>query len=230
MSWLSCPRGPVKLTCPILPFLTFQAVQKQLYWSGCPVLTILSRLSCFSCLTSNLSCSFCPVQTDLSSQPVQPTCQSDLLDRPVQIDMCKMSHPGCPVRALSLLSCTGCPVLCILSSLTCHTNLSRLICPGCPVPLSQSTSCCRCSVPTVLSWLSCHEFPIPVDLLQLSCPCCHVLAALSSFPSPVCPILKVFSSCLVQTFLSQLSFPRCPTPGKCSWLFCPCCFVFAVMF
>ncbi len=56
--------------------------------------------------------------------------------------------------------------------------------------------------------MSCLGYPVPDVLFYLSCPCCHVLAALLSL---------LYS---VQADLSQLSSPDCPAMAVLSWLSC----------
>ncbi len=141
---------------------------------------------------------------------------------------CPCSHD---LTVLSLLSCPGCPVCCLVHAVVfwpfcllcspqadlpgCHapTILLRLFCP----------SCHSCPVPLFLSWLSCQGCPGPVVLPELFCPWCHVLVVLSSLSSqgwlvpadnsgwlsrPTCPGQPV------QADLSRLSCPNCPdTPA-----------------
>jgi hypothetical protein len=53
--------------------------------------------------------------------------------------------------------------------------------------------------------------PVPVALSRLSCPCCNLLAILSSLPCHGCPCLFCMScpSCDVQQSCPQLSCPHC---------------------
>ncbi len=157
----------------------------------------------------------------------------------------KSSH-GCSVLAvLSLLCCSGYPVLPFLLRPSCprwpfqvdlsdwpvQTELSRLSCLSFPVmAILIRLSCFSCPVPAVLS---CHvpallthlqscrlPCPVPDALFQLSCPCCHVLAILSP-ARPTCPLLSypVYPASAVLSWLLLVL----------SWLSCPGCLVSAVL-
>jgi hypothetical protein len=58
LTWFSCPFPTIIPYCPVLTVLT------GLSCPGCPVLVVLSLLSCTS---FEPPCPFCPVQADLST-------------------------------------------------------------------------------------------------------------------------------------------------------------------
>jgi hypothetical protein len=123
-----------------------------------------------------------------------------------------------------------------LSMRSCPRRSVRPTCPDWPVSALQShLSCPRCAVPTTLSYYpSKVVLSVQVVLALLSCPCCHVLAILSSLYSLGC-IIQVLFDCPAPDVMSQHS---CPVPAVCpfwpaqgdlsGWLF-PDRFVSAVL-
>jgi hypothetical protein len=104
----------------------------------------------------------------------------------------------------------------------CHTVLFLLLCPGRPVlsgvPCQADLSRLICLGYLILS-SACHDYPIPVGLSQLSCPCGHVLADLSSLsftgciiPFPDCLLWSPCPGWPIPIFLSRLFCPSCPVP------------------
>ncbi len=93
----------------------------------------------------------------------------------------KLSCPDCFV--LAILYSTFCPVLAVLSQLSCPIAFSWLSCPGGLIPVVLS----RCLVPAVLLAV----------LSRLFCLTCLVLSILSRMSCP---------GCLDPTVLSQLTF------------------------
>jgi hypothetical protein len=203
----------LKLTCTGWPLLTDL--------SCCPLMANLSRLS-VPAILSFLSCS-----GFLSSEPWPGwPIQAYLSSWPLQTDL---SWQSCPC-----LSSPGSPVLnalfhvrAVMFWLSCSLFLSNLICLGWLLgqPVQAYISQLFCpdhSAPAVLSWLSCHSFPALVVLYQLSRPLCHVLAILLS-----CLVQAdvIQLTCLAElsrlTFLvglSELSYPGCHAPAVMSWL------------
>jgi hypothetical protein len=142
-----------------------------------------------------------------------------------------MSCPGCPIQTDLICYCDllGRPVSAHLfihvlfrlicqadqTRLACPAHMSRLFCPGCPV-LSR-LFCPRCPIP---------KSYIPVLLSELSLPCSHTLAVLSTVSCPGCNILTAIPGCPVPANLSQHSF-LCPSfPVLAVQLSCPRCPVF----
>jgi hypothetical protein len=132
-----------------LVFKTYRNILEKIY-----VFLVLS----FCAVPSWLSCPLCPVQADLSCQLVSPTC----LGCPLPIILSQMSvrmscqrclvpdvlsqifcpdclpwlsHPSCPVLAvLSLLSCSGRYFLAVLFSLSYPGCTVLTVFSGCPIP------------------------------------------------------------------------------------------------
>jgi hypothetical protein len=142
LSWL-CPVSPAWFVFPVLHVLLFLSYSVILFFSACPVLAFMSRLSCPGCPVKAvlfcLSRSGCPVLAVLfwlpcSACPVLPVlfCQS-----------CS----ACPVLLVVFcLPCSACPVLPVLFCLSCS---------ACPVqPALFRLSCSGCPVLGVLPWLS----------------------------------------------------------------------------
>jgi hypothetical protein len=77
-----------------------------------------------------------------------------------------LSCSSCPVLdVLSLLSCSGRIFLCFPSWMYCPGCLLWLFCPGCPVPAVLSwLSCPGYRVLAVLSQLACASYPVPAIL------------------------------------------------------------------
>ncbi len=159
-------------------------------YSGCPVLDILSEVSC------PMSCDGCPLLGVLSwvSSSWFPV---------------RVSSPRCPLPCVLFPEVLStCPVWGVLSKESCpgclvSGVLSRVSCPGCPVPDVRP----GCPVPGVLSQVSCPRCPVPGVLSQVSCPRCLVLAFLSWMPWPGCRVLAV---------LSWLSCQGCPVLHCCA--------------
>ncbi len=184
---------------PVPDLLTSPVVLPQ-FSPLCPLLVVLSRLSC-------------PISSVLAVMfwPASPLCN-------VQADLFRLSCPGCHTLAvLPRLSWIRCPVLpflsrhilAILSMLICQANLSRLICQA---NLSRLI-CPDCPVPDALSLLYCHGSLATVFLSQLSClvmfwpSCCLFPMPQLSFPDY--PLTAVLSRPAV---LSRLS---CPSNLSC---------------
>jgi hypothetical protein len=128
---------------------------------------------------------------------------------------------------LSLLSCTDRTVLSVLSTVTCHGDLSRLNCLCWPVS-------------EILSHLSCHGCPGTVVPSRVPCPNCAVFAVMFRLSGPLflnCPLWMSCEAALSPltclAIFSQLSCTRCPfladlPPGFLSSdllfsLSCSCC-------
>ncbi len=129
------------------------------------------------------------------------------------------------------MSCTGIPVLSVLSWPTRQAKLSVLSCPSGNLPdfLSelQRLSLPGCPLLVVLSLLLCSGHAVLCFLSWLYYPVC-ILALLSQlFCSVLVPSLlsqPSCSVCLVLTLLSQMSYTGCPVPA-----FCPICSVLAAL-
>jgi hypothetical protein len=124
---------------------------------------------------------FCKEFPSKSDPLPQDSTENSKPQDPGQQDI-STSWPSCPVLlVLSWLSCPGCPGLLVLSCFPVLVVLSFFSCPG-------------CSVLFVLSWLSCPGC-CPFLLVQswLSCPGCPVLVVLSWLSCPGCPVLLVLS-------------------------------------
>jgi hypothetical protein len=159
---------------------------------SCPVLPVLSHLSCPPCL-SRVSCPPC------LSRVSCPSCSAPLLLSTAHLS--PESSPCCHVPA----SRTLCPVLPELSRLTCQANLSRKTCQA---NLSRKT--CQAN----LSRLTCLDYPSSViaDVMsQMSCPNftdgCPATVVPSQFYCPSCPVLLLCSGHPVLSFLSCLYHP-----------------------
>ncbi len=122
--------------------------------------------------------------------------------------------------ALSFLSCSGHPVLSVLSS-QFDFDLSTSTCLGCPNPVVLYLMSCHgclvpgppppgCPTPDVLSQLSCPGCSVPAVLSRLFCPSCRVPAVLSrvSFFG-----LKKVICFNFLAFLFPLSYPGCSLPA-----------------
>ncbi len=198
-------------------FCSVPAVLSQLPSPDCPVLLVLFRLSCHFCLVAvpivlsylscslvmfSLSCPDWPVLVDQSGRSIQ----TQLFCCPVQTVLCgcpvHMSYTHCPVLAdlswndrpvlavLSLLICSGCPVRCVQSLLSCLFCLV-LSCSDCTIPALPSICC----VPAFLSKLTFPSIVIGI-MFVLSCFICHVSITLLWLSCPVCPGLSC-QGCLV---------------------------------
>ncbi len=147
MAWISCP--------------------------GCPVVAVLPRLSCLSCvIPAVLICHVLAVLKSLYSY-----------DCPVTVVLSQLSCPDCPVPPASPV------VLSPLSNHCCHILIAGLsVCPGCPdSDVLSLLSCLLCQVLVVLSRLTCRPTS-PGNLSPLSFPGCPVFEVLSQLSSPTCPV------------------------------------------
>jgi hypothetical protein len=113
-----------------------------------------------------------------------------------------------------------CPVLAVMSRVTCQADESRLTCLCGPVA-------------DVLSRLPCHGCPAKLSHLSCPCPSCtepysHVLV-ISSLDSPRCIMPTVLSCFYVLAILSRLYCPGCCVLAVLSRLYCPGCSVLAVL-
>ncbi len=180
-------RLPIRPTCPVRPV---PAVRSQMSCPDprlvCPdsrlvfpVPAILFKLACpghlvqFSTdatVMSWQSCHLCPFQAHLS--------KADLLDQPVETVLFEWSCPGFLSQTPQLFF-PGCPVLAVLSLLTCSGRPFYLCFLSWPYYL------------ICLLWLSCPCYVVPAFHFWLSCPGCPVLAVLSRQSCPYCPVQAV---------------------------------------
>jgi hypothetical protein len=111
--------------------------------AGCTVLTVLTRLTC----------SHCSVPADLSWRTVLVA----WIRMSFLVVLSRQYNHNYPAAVvLPWLFCLDCPLLAILSSLSC---------PDYPFPAFLS----RCLVEAVLTRISCPSCPIPAVLSQLPC-------------------------------------------------------------
>ncbi len=171
----------------------------------------------------------CLLQLSCPSYPVRLSCPGpDVLPR--------LSRPSGPTPAIlsPALTCPFCPVLAVLSLLSCpgrhimaflfslsvqcdlfgrpiQTDLSKL-----SFPLSHLLSCPKCPVLIVLTWKFCCSCLVLVVMVQLSLPCVHVLAVLYCLCHGLCGHVVIILSylfcpgCPVLDGLSQLSYTGRP--------------------
>jgi hypothetical protein len=202
LSRLSCPGYPVRLSCP-----------------SCPIPAVLSRLSCPSspvAVAAVLSC--CHDLTALSTL--------DLSGRLVWTDLSRLFYPSFSVPdvqsrlVLSYCppwsSCPSSPILVVLSSLSCSGRpvlsvLSWLYYPdffcGCPVSAVLSKFSYP-SCPALLLLFPYDTYSCP----QLSCPCCLVVAVLPWLACSLCSVQADLSRLTCQAALSLLNCPGRPVP------------------
>ncbi len=173
--WLSYPGRPVLAYRPVchVPICSAPATLFMLSWCCCPVFLVMSW--------SALNLSGRPVQIVMSLLScIVALCQISYPDSPAVV-----SHSGSPVHTcchvlaiLSSPSCLECTIPTVLSVCSVATVLSWLSCPGCPP-----------SCPTLLSWLGRSTSAL---LPPVTCPCCPVLAAMSSPSCPLCPVRVIW--------------------------------------
>jgi hypothetical protein len=152
---LSCPECPVpaflfKWFCPRCPKY-MPTVLPRLFSPGCSVLAVLSLLL-FSASVSYPGCTIPSVFSGFSSP------NSTV---PAFLSWLFCPDPGCAVPAvlstvlLMPLSCSGSPVLPVLSRLTHPGRLVRLTCSDWPVlAVLSEWPCPRCPTPVILPRLS----------------------------------------------------------------------------
>jgi hypothetical protein len=179
---LTSPAVRIMLSCPDCSFMVVMSRHSCLCCDFPAVSVAMIRLSCpgmgfFPVILSQLSCPF-------SSQHVLAVLFKEICPGcPVQTVL-----PRCPVpAALSMLTCSGHPVLSFLSWLSFPDRQRLLFFPGCPVlavlsKLSSLPSCPCCHVQTILFNLTC-----PCSLSQIPCPGRPALAVL-----PGCPRLSLY--------------------------------------
>jgi hypothetical protein len=150
LPWPSCPESPV------------MAVSFSLFFSACPVLAVLFKLSCFNRHFLGpffLSCPGCLILVLLCSQP----------------------YPS----ALSCQTCPGNSVLAVLSWKSCHASLvlPALFCLSCShchlLAVRFWLYHASCPVPAFLFWFVLSFCLCLAILSKHSCPDRPVLAALS---------------------------------------------------
>ncbi len=158
--------------------------------SPLPVTTVLPWLSCHSCSVQVFlfSCPGCAVLAVLSLL----SCSG----HPLLSVLPRLTWPGSPIRLICpdwpvQLYCFGCHAL-------CPAVMSWLFYQGCPVLVVLSQLSCP-----VMFWQACHLFPLmlfwnyccPYCPLQLSCPGCPVPDALSLLYCPGCCHGPSFHGC-----------------------------------
>ncbi len=255
-SWLSRPLCPVQVTCqaslssPRCPTVLSQLSGPRCPLSdaqscpGCPVPLVLFQLPCPGNLVhsspdataiSRQSCPLCPFQAHLSGWPVQtalsrlscPAVLSEWSWPRYSFWTARMSHSACPVLAvLSLLSCFGrsvlFPTLAVLSPLSAQAAPSWLSRCGFPVlAVMFSQSCPLFPILNVLSRLSClatlPRLACPAVLFWLSCPGCPVPAVLCYLS---CSFTLVPSSPVSTSPVPSSPIPTSPIPTAWSLLSC----------
>ncbi len=196
---------------------------------------MITLLCCPSCHVLNalfwLFFPFCSVQANLrlSCRSSFPNYETTILSR---FDLsCVSCQSGSVLVVLTQLSCSGHPILSVLSRLyicTCwpvETELSQLYSPSFPVPVVMHRMRCQICPATVF---------LPRCPFQLSCPVAFVLSSCPSLSYSDHPVLSssvhdfsaiidvptVPSSCPLLAVLSPYSRPLLVSPCCLFWLSC----------
>jgi hypothetical protein len=179
-SLMSCSGNPVLSVCSVqadfsgqfvqadLPQLSCLDILPRLSCPGCPVTVVLSRLSFPGCTVSAgvpFLVMFWPPPSVLSRLTcARLTCPANMSR--LKTGLVWLFCRCCPVPAviptLSCHDCLGCPVLNVLSQLSCpimFSPLSSLSCHGCPATLVFPTLIFRCFFPAVLSQMPSSYVP-----------------------------------------------------------------------